>query len=49
MIRAKTATSLQDEFAARSATTANQLQLLGNNFREIGITIGSAIWFAIPR
>ena len=41
--RAKTATSLQDEFAARSATTANQLQLLGNNFREIGITIGSAI------
>ncbi|NER93766.1 MAG: phage tail tape measure protein, partial [Symploca sp. SIO1B1] len=41
--RALTATSLQDEFAARSATTANQLQLLGNNFREIGITIGSAI------
>ncbi|NEP08729.1 MAG: phage tail tape measure protein [Symploca sp. SIO2C1] len=41
--RAKTASSLQDEFAARSATTANQLQLLQNNFREIGITIGSAI------
>lgn len=41
--RTATASSLQEEFAARSATTANQLQLAQNALSEIGITIGSSI------
>ncbi|MDL0089953.1 phage tail tape measure protein [Campylobacter gastrosuis] len=33
--------SMQDEFKARSETTANNIQLMKNAFNEIGINIGS--------
>ena len=35
--------SMEKEFAARSATTENNLQLLKNGFNEIGITLGSSL------
>ncbi|MGN6888010.1 phage tail tape measure protein, partial [Neisseria sp. P0014.S008] len=35
--------SMEKEFAARSATTANNWQLLKNGLVEIGITIGSVL------
>ena len=39
--------SMQAEFEARAATTANQLQLMKNAAMEIGITLGSAMLPAI--
>ena len=38
-----TGSSLQDEFAARSATTANQIALLRNNAVALGIQVGNVI------
>lgn len=35
--------SMQREFAARAATTANNVQLLKNGMTELGITIGSVV------
>lgn len=35
--------SMSREFAARAATTANNLQLLRNNLSELGVNIGSAL------
>ena len=35
--------SMEREFSARSATTANQIQLLKNSLTELGINIGSVI------
>lgn len=35
--------SMQREFANRSATTANQIQLFKNGFAELGITVGSVL------
>ena len=35
--------SMEKEFAARAATTANNLQLLKNNMSELGITVGSVL------
>lgn len=35
--------SMEREFQTRSATTANNLQLLKNSFTELGITMGSAV------
>jgi hypothetical protein len=39
--------SMQGEFSARSATTANQLQILKNNVTEMGINIGATMLPAI--
>lgn len=39
--------SMQKEFAARSATTANNLKLLKNNAYELGISLGSVLLPAI--
>lgn len=39
--------SMQEEFAVRSATTANQIQLLKNNAVDMGIAIGSVMLPAI--
>lgn len=39
--------SMEKEFAARSATTENNLKLLKNSFTEIGLTFGSALLPAI--
>ena len=35
--------SMEKEFSARAATTANNLQLLKNNVMELGINLGSAL------
>jgi TP901 family phage tail tape measure protein len=35
--------SMQREYEARAATTANNLQLLGNNVTRLGVTVGSAL------
>ncbi len=39
--------SMDKEFAARSATTANQLKLFKNGMTELGITIGSTLLPAV--
>ncbi|WIM82581.1 phage tail tape measure protein [Gallibacterium anatis] len=39
--KAKYLDSMEKEFAARAATTENNLQLLKNSFTELGITIGA--------
>ncbi|PJO78237.1 phage tail tape measure protein [Neisseria brasiliensis] len=39
--------SMEKEFAARSATTANQIQLLKNSLVELGINVGSVILPAV--
>ncbi|EOH1988422.1 phage tail tape measure protein [Campylobacter jejuni] len=43
----KYAGSMQQEYAARSATTENQMALLGNNLNVLKINIGSALLPAI--
>lgn len=43
----KYAGSMQAEYAARSATTENQMELLGNNLNVLKINIGSALLPAI--
>jgi TP901 family phage tail tape measure protein len=35
--------SMQREYEARAATTANNLQLLGNNVMRLGVTVGGAL------
>ncbi|THA21166.1 phage tail tape measure protein [Histophilus somni] len=41
--QAKYLGSMEKEFAARAATTENNLQLLKNSFTELGITIGAKL------
>lgn len=43
----KYAGSMQREFENRSATTANQIQLLKNGLAELGITVGSVVLPAV--
>ncbi|MCW8930901.1 MAG: phage tail tape measure protein [Gammaproteobacteria bacterium] len=47
--KTKFAGSMNKEFAARSATTANQIQLMKNSLNRLFITIGSAVLPAINK